>query len=684
MKRTLVISWGLLAAMLLMAAPALAQEGLVPELKQPDAMTSDEQPQAEPAVEQESAPTEQAAPAQEEPATESEPEQIQVPDAIPEPEPITGMDGFEDLQAAEESAAVLAEKEQVSFFQLNGYFRFRADLFHNLDIGVYDGLRPLGDKATTTALQNQWTDKTRTDNTIGTANMRLRLLPTLNVSEDIRIYMQVDVLDNIVLGSTPDTYLRGGPGGMAQGISGFSTAQVPPVSGANAAVDSIMVRRVWAEVRTPVGLLRFGRMPSHWGTGMFINDGMCLDCDNGDTVDRLLFGTKLFEHVLFVGLDFVNEGVTNETNFTYMGQAKDATQLDDVQQIVFGVARKHSDAEAEELLENGSFVLDYGFYNVVRWQSYSLEQSTTGGGSVPFGQTPAGDFAQRQKLRALLLERNLQMYIGDIWLKLLWDHLHVEFEAVWVHGTLGDAAKDSGEQQVNEQQGITDNSIAIDQYGMVFKIDYKFLDDSLFVGAEWGLASGDAYHGQGFDTGFGVYPYQNRQFSDGKYQRTKYGPSVEDRAVTNFRFDNDYIVDMILFREIIGTVTDATYVKPSIMYNIIPNVGVRADVIISWAMEADSTPSYYHMKFESLDDVRNGLPVERKTSRYMGTELDLEVFYKSFDGFGTRLQYGVFFPGAAFGYWDENAVNADGNKEPMWFYAPNIAQSLQWHLFIEF
>ena len=34
--------------------------------------------------------------------------------------------------------------------------------------------------------------------------MRFRIEPTFNVSEDIRLKAQIDVLDNVVLGSTPD------------------------------------------------------------------------------------------------------------------------------------------------------------------------------------------------------------------------------------------------------------------------------------------------------------------------------------------------------------------------------------------------------------------------------------------------------------------------------------------------
>jgi len=689
MKRTF-LGWTIIVSFILASSFAFAQEETATEEKTNEAVQEEtplvpvetdtkavEATEPAPAAADETAvETVEEMPAEQEPV-EQEPEEQEFEEDDLSIEDLD-MEGLEDLEQIEgDEEGYLAEEEQVKFFELHGYFRLRADLFHQLDIGVYNELRPLGDAGTTTADQDAWNDD-RKENTIGTTNMRLRLNPILNISEDIKIKMQIDVLDNIVLGTTPDTYLRGGPGGLASGISGFSTSQVSPIAGANAQSDSISIKRVWAEIRTPVGEIRFGRMPSHWGMGIFINDGNSIDSDYGDTVDRIMFGTKLFEHTLFAGMDFVNEGITNESAFEFYGQSKDATQLDDVQQVVFGFARKHNDAEAEELLENGDVVVDYGFYNVVRWQSYSLENATTGGSNVPYGSTPAGDFASRQNLRSKLIERDLLMYIGDIWFKLLYKGFHLELEGVYIHGTIGDAAADSGTQAENERKGIAPTRLTLDQYALALKADYKFLDDALKLGVEWGLASGDPYQG------FGQYPYENKQYADSEYKRTKNGANIEDHSVNNFRFDPDYHIDLILFREIIGMVTDATYLKPSIQYNILPTIGARLDLILSWAMEPDSTPSYEHMKFESMEDVVGGLPVERLPSRFLGTELDLEIFYKSFDGFGASLQYGVFFPGQAFGYWDADYVNADGIREPTWFSAPNIAQTVQFRMSVEF
>ena len=51
---------------------------------------------------------------------------------------------------------------------------------------------------------------------IGGANLRLRLQPTLNVTDQVRVHAQIDVLDNTILGSTPDSLA---------GIQGYN---VPP------------------------------------------------------------------------------------------------------------------------------------------------------------------------------------------------------------------------------------------------------------------------------------------------------------------------------------------------------------------------------------------------------------------------------------------------------------------------
>ncbi|MBK7862179.1 MAG: hypothetical protein IPJ65_26915 [Archangiaceae bacterium] len=177
------------------------------------------------------------------------------------------------------------EKRKLETFVPDGYLRIRPELLYHMDLGR--GADPSGYELFPRSPASS------RDRTEAGVNMRFRFEPTFNVSEEVRIRTQIDMLDNVMFGSTPDyAFSRGLATGYAWdrdefGI--FSQSQQPPQSGVNALTDSIRVKRLWGEVSTPVGILRFGRMGSHWGTGMLHNDGNCLDCDLGDTVDRIMF-----------------------------------------------------------------------------------------------------------------------------------------------------------------------------------------------------------------------------------------------------------------------------------------------------------------------------------------------------------------------------------------------------------
>src|SRR5262249_13883390 len=126
--------------------------------------------------------------------------------------------------------------------ELHGYFRTRGELYHNFALSRHNSP---GDDANT-ALWPQPLDNTYTDrngqrrqvllcgdpNAAGKfsecldksqafANLRLRLNPEIHISDNLRILAQVDMLDNLVLGSTPDSYAMR-PSGI--GPTGYSPA----------------------------------------------------------------------------------------------------------------------------------------------------------------------------------------------------------------------------------------------------------------------------------------------------------------------------------------------------------------------------------------------------------------------------------------------------------------------------
>src|SRR5262249_43404646 len=125
------------------------------------------------------------------------------------------------------------------------------------------------------------------DKTQAGANMRFRVNPELHISDNLRILSQIDMLDNLVLGSTPAGFANQPtaagytptPGSPFVPLGSLATTTAPPTTGLNSFPNSIQVKRAWGEYATPVGQLRFGRMPSQWGLGIFENSGDTYDSD---------------------------------------------------------------------------------------------------------------------------------------------------------------------------------------------------------------------------------------------------------------------------------------------------------------------------------------------------------------------------------------------------------------------
>src|SRR5260370_23294578 len=165
----------------------------------------------------------------------------------------------------------------------------------------------------------------------------------------------------------------GGGGAEGMSVAELSRSQQGREAGQNAVFSSIRAKRGWAEVRTPFGELRFGRMPSHWGTGMLVNNGDCLDCDYGANADRVMFATKLWGHFIAFMWDWVATGPTTQIVGPQQGQGGfyNADTLDDVAQYALAVGRMDKPDELTDKLERGQVVFNYGGYFVYRSQDWS-------------------------------------------------------------------------------------------------------------------------------------------------------------------------------------------------------------------------------------------------------------------------------------------------------------------------
>ncbi|MCP3101220.1 TIGR04551 family protein [Myxococcus sp. K15C18031901] len=489
----------------------------------------------------------------------------------------------QSLSGDEWSEEYPEETRKLEVFTLDGYFRLRPTLFYKFDLGKAPG------RSIFPGSSNRYGE-----NTQSFATMRLRLDPTFNVSEQVKIKLQVDGLDNLVFGSTPDTL---NPLDKRNVFDLFSEDQE---SLGNTLSDSIKLRRAYGEVNTPVGILRFGRMGSQWGLGMLRNDGNCFDCDYGDTVDRIQFVTEPFAGWYVTPmLDFNAEGTIYSGGS--QGEPVDLTQADDAHSWVIAIARRDTDAQIRSKLENNQGVLQYGLHFAYRTQTY--DNAKNADGAITSGFVP----------------RDASLYIPDLWLRYEERNWRLEFEFAAILGNIGNRA-------LTVPESTLDQSLKIAQFGGVAQGEVKLAQNKLSLGLEIGFASGDKA------PGFGNLQGKKGSNPDGstapgdvdgpQYRCDNTGCS--DNAIRNFRFNRDYRVDLILWRELLGGVTDAFYIRPSLKYTVAPGIDIYGRVIYSQAFYAESTPSF--------------------TSKALGIEANAGVDYTTEDGFVAGVAYGILFP----------------------------------------
>jgi uncharacterized protein (TIGR04551 family) len=556
--------------------------------------------------------------------------------------------------------------------ELHGYFRTRAQLFQNLSLGRHGSisqgndpqyLAPIPVDNTYTQLLGSQSGASRgpqicgngqqpsglptgtcSDKTESGANVRLRLDPEIDISDNLRIQTEIFALDNLVLGSTPNAYAMqpaaGTPtlganskGYVSAGFNRFaplsflSSTQGPPTAGVNSTTNSINVQRVWAEYNTPLGQLRFGRMPGQWGLGMIENSGDGIDSDYQTNLDRIMFVTGLKSMDLYFGgaWDFPSTGPTNGSAFdVYGGQPYNTCNRCNVNEWAAFVAHRTNPEMQRLKLSRGDLVINGGIYTTFRSQ----------GLDVLAGQTPYTFDSTGTTTNNGLEPRQAWALTPDLWVQALWRKFRFEAEAATINGQIGSSSLNTN---LLSPTGIR-------EYGIVTQTEFRAVEDKLDLQFGFGWSSGDPYANNGgtgalspAPTGLqGEFTNANNQVAD----------------ISTFRFHPDYHVDLIFFRNILQQIEGAYYFRPSVDYDFLRHadgekLGGGGAVIWSRASQFIQAPGH---------------------KRDLGVELDLQLYYQSKDGslnndpskvggFFAMLQYGVFFPLAGLDYLPGQAAN---------------------------
>ena len=501
-------------------------------------------------------------------------------------------------------------RKRWKLLEMGGYFRLRTDWFKDFNLGYNDDPavggapfpRALGCGATMQVGHP-------CDDSLGDANMRLRLEPVLNIDEGTSVHIQADVFDNTVLGSTPADlpydFSYGGyygaipPAGSSNKapVGAFGNSQAPQLQGVNSDRPSIIVKRAWGEVAVPLGVIKFGRQPNHWGMGIYANGGGLdpisgeynYDADYGDSVDRVSFSAQIPGTSLraMIAHDWMFTGLTsNQTsaNVGHSGAPYDLDDSDDMDAWVGVLSKMDSPQEFKDTVDRGETALNYGVY---------FEYKTQGWAENLTGFTLGNTFDSLDNY----VPRDYKTYTTSLWGKLGAGNWLLETELVGILGTLGKVS----------DQGIT-SSLSIRKFGGVGRGTWHGVDGKLRLGLESGFATGDQWDNtiQG-----------NTNIA---YANLLGGPG--DTTLTQFIFNRAYNVDMILWRRLVGAVTNAVYIKPFLQYDLTKSIMVKVSNVTSFALRPIATPG---------------------NDTVYGTEFDSDLGYhtdKLFAGFS----YGVLFP----------------------------------------
>jgi len=469
-------------------------------------------------------------------------------------------------------------------FALDGYLRVRFDVLDRLDLQA--GPTP------STGLPYFPRPASGTGDTFTSANMRLRFEPTIRVGWGVAVHAQIDLLDNLVLGSTPE----GLPASVAAPMSGASASQVPPEAGKSSDRASVRVKRAWADLVLPFGILSAGRMGAliDWGTGFFINSGSGLDADLGDVGDRISFVMPISNLLVGFAFDFGASGPTS-ASLRPDGQPFDLDRRDDVRSWALMVTNYQMPNVVERYRRAGRPLFQFGALASLRTQDVDVPAYYL-----------TGDLDRHWNGQDYV-NRGLLAFAGDLWLGLRHRGWTIDLEVAGLYSRIENASLLPNTEFL---QPITAR-----QLGGVARVLHDW--PRLQLGLELGLASGDAA------PGFGVRPPLTQYSSQpGDLD----GPQLKlpgDTTVNNFRFNPDYHIDEILWRRIIGAVTDAVYLRPSVAWRPARGLSLTAALIASFAMEKDTPPG---------------------GERPLGVEVDLGVRYRIERACLISATYGVLAP----------------------------------------
>ncbi len=473
---------------------------------------------------------------------------------------------------------------------------------------------------------------------------RLRIMPTLSYGDLAALKIQVDALDDVLWGDNngvASSPLFAGDGSNQYFLGGDFDG-------------SVRVPRAWVEFKVPIGAMRVGRMPSHWGLGLVANGGgtgnidpltpegeperkaldSFFDDDFGDnhfglTADRILFVTKPITIAKVLGGTPAEDAESNLIIGYAFDKLSEAPLLPaegfERRFRPYGQQGFISRSSDDDVNEHVALIL----YNAPDWNPvaysddlrlglYGIYRHADEGSTQPSTLDPSelcGTFAG-QPVRCV--DTGSDVWIVDVWWRLRYGPYYTEGEAYKIGGETFGGVPFPGKnrkKKANITGGVARVGYMLDNVDGILEIGHASGDEAL---------EDEEFKQRGlhpdFNVGLILFEETLRELTARTYGPPFFSPENPEGA-------KGFFSD--------GGVINANYLHPKVRYRPgVADLEVVGALLFAWVDELarTGTATFY---------------ADETDSSYLGTELDVAI-KASFSGAMTvSLESGLLFFGPA-------------------------------------
>jgi uncharacterized protein (TIGR04551 family) len=492
----------------------------------------------------------------------------------------------EDDGALEQPAPMIKVEDgkPVKYFELYGYFSFGFKYTNNM---ILNGNNPY---LSLTSIRKTKVDEVTGD--LGPADsskekdlswswLKLHLQPVINVAETLEIHTKMSIFGNTAMGAdnyTPDT--------RSNGL--LRDAQLR-TSG------SIIFEGLWGVIDTPLGELKLGRMPHHWGLGILYNDGnSILNQGTGDYLDRIQLTIPVAGFKIVPSFDFASTGLLQKHKDYFI----DSSQKDNGYNIGLAFMMVEDDkALLESKILNEQTVFEFGAMFMFSWKN---------SGSGEWNDTtseidPADGNNIDPSKTYTYMDQSGKLWRLGAWANIYHKSFSLKTEFAFITGDIGKILLDDGNE----------TKIKTEMVGVALEAQYRFIPKKFHLSLLTGLASpDDADYVQGDSWNL-----------PGNAVNTS--ATSSDTKVQNFRFHKNYNMNSTLWNEFLGRFTAGYYASLFGTFYAIDEF--KIDLGLTYSMSLKKNNSLGGEGLVNAVEPFVGLDYSNKSGLRMGVKYQLGV-----------------------------------------------------------